>query len=114
MPIELWSEQIWLVQLSDEPALSEDLFNLAERIRHTRPIPDIVLSLGAVTHMNSSNLSQLLRVRKLAIDHDFKLLLAEPSDGVWAMFLTTGLDKVFEFTTDVPTALATLQVTRKT
>lgn len=113
MPIETWSEQIWLVQLGDEPALSEDLFNLAESIHQTRPTPDIVLGLGAVTHMNSSNLSQLLRVRKLAIDHNLKLLLAGPSDGVWAMFLTTGLDKVFEFTPDVPTALATLQVTRK-
>ena len=58
-------------------------------------------------------LSQLLRLRKAAIDGNAKLLLASIPDSVWAVFLTTGLDKVFEFARDVATALASLQIDRK-
>ena len=33
-----------------------------------------------------------------------------PDDQVWGAFLVTNLDKLFEFTGDVPTALTTLQI----
>ena len=63
-----------------------------------------------VTHLNSSNLSQLLRLRKDVIDREARLRLAGPPDHVWAVFLATGLDKVFDFATDTSTALAELQI----
>jgi anti-anti-sigma factor len=114
MPIQEWSDQIWLVALGNEPALSEDLHNLKERVEQAKVTPDLVLDLSSVSQVNSSNLSQLLRIRKLAVDRDIKLLLTGPSDSIWAVFLTTGLDKVFSFTEDVSTALAGLQIDRGT
>ena len=105
MSIQQWSEHIWLAQLSNEPSLSEDLLSLKERAEQAQPSPDIVLDLSGVTQLNSSNLSQLLRIRKLAVDRKVKLILASPSDAIWAVFLTTGLDQVFEFVGEVSTRL---------
>ena len=36
------------------------------------------------------------------------------SDSVWAVMLTTGLDKIFTFSPDVAGALATLQLGNRT
>lgn len=110
MSIQEWSELIWVAQLGNEPSLSEDLTQLKERALAASTAPALVLDLASVTQLNSTNLSQMLRLRKYAVDSETKLLLAGPSDSVWAVFLTTGLDKVFEFMPDVPSALAGLQM----
>ena len=110
MPIEEWSDKIWLVQLDEEPALSEDLLQVKEKTLGVDKMPDIVLDFSGVSHVNSSNLSQLLRLRKEAIDRNSKLRITGLSDTLWAVFLTTGLDKVFEFAANIPTALAGLQI----
>lgn len=112
MPIQQWSDSIWIAQLGNEPALSEDLSLLKNQSERQPRRPDVVLDLSAVTQVNSSNLSQLLRLRKAATDGDARLILASIPDSVWAVFLTTGLDKVFDFAQDVATALATLQMNR--
>jgi len=113
MPIQEWSDRIWVVQLGNEPSFSEDLLNLIDRAKRVRHVPDLVLDLSGVSQINSSNLSQMLRVRKFAIDRTAKLRIAGPPDSVWAVFLTTGMDKVFEFSTDVSTALAGLQINQE-
>lgn len=110
MPIENWSDTIWLVKLSSEPELSEDLNAARERLNAAEAMPDIVLDFSDVNHLNSSNLTQILRIRKVCIERDAKLLLAGLNDGIWAVFLTTSLDKIFEFQTDAATALAALQM----
>ena len=110
MPIEEWSDKIWLVQLDNEPALSDDLIHVKEKLTKTEPMPDVVIDFSGVTHINSSNLSQILRLRKEAIDRDARLRITGLSDQIWAVFLTTGLDKVFDFASDLPTALAGLQI----
>lgn len=110
MPIQRWSNNIWVVQLANEPALSEDLLGVKDQAERHEPVPHLVLDLSAVSHLNSSNLSQLLRLRKLAVDSGTRLRLVGPSDSVWAVFLATGLDKIFEYTRDVSTALADLQI----
>lgn len=110
MPIEEWSDQIWLVQLDDEPALSEDLLHVKEKTQGKKEMPDLVLDFSGVTHINSSNLSQLLRLRKEAIDRNSKLKITGLSDEIWAVFLTTALDKIFDFAANVPLALAGLQI----
>jgi anti-anti-sigma factor len=111
MTIQQWSESIWVVTIrASEPGLSEDLQNVRREAARAERTPSLVVDLSAVAQINSSNLSQLLRLRKLAIDRDSKLRLAAPRNSVWAVFLTTGLDKVFEFAPDVGTALAGLQL----
>lgn len=113
MPVQEWSDNIWVVRLSDEPSLSEDLLRLKDWFERAPRVPDLVVDLSAVAQLNSSHLSQLLRLRRAAIDREAKLLLAKPPDHVWALFLTTGLDKVFEFAPDVSTALAGLRMKNK-
>lgn len=111
MTIQQWSDSIWVIAVrGNEPSLSDDLDNARREAARADRTPKLVVDLSAVTHINSSNLSQLLRLRKLMVDRDSKLRLAAPRDPVWAVFLTTGLDKVFDFAPDVSTALAGLQM----
>jgi len=110
MPIQQWSDKIWVVQLADEPALSEELSNVRVQAEQADPTPHLVLDLSPVQAVNSSNLAELLRIRKLAIDRDVQMRLAAPTDAVWAVMLTTGLDKVFQFAEGVPSALAAIQM----
>ena len=110
MPIQRWSDQIWVVQLATDPAFSDELDSLREQAASAQPQPDIVLDFSEATNLNSSNLSQLLRLRKDVTDREARLRLAGPPDHVWAIFLATGLDKVFDFATDTSTALAELQI----
>jgi len=108
MTIEHWSDDILLVELPGEPGLSEDLTvvidELQARARH------VVLNLANVTTVNSSNLAQMLRVRKVVIEHDKRMRLATTPEPVLNVLGVTGLDRVFEFSEDVPTALASLQM----
>lgn len=113
MPIQHWSDRIWVVSLGDEPALSEDLNAVKDEANRVKPRPDIVIDMSALSHINSSNLSQLLRLRKASADSGTRLRLAGVPDTLWVVFLTTGLDKVFEFAEDVPSALAGLQIEKK-
>jgi anti-anti-sigma factor len=110
-PIQHWSEDIWVAQLqNDEVNLSEELAQLIESLKAAPVMPHVVIDLCNVKHMASSHLSQLLQVRKEAVSRDHKLRLSSPNDQLWALFLTTGLDKVFTFTENVSTALADLQI----
>jgi hypothetical protein len=132
MPISEWSDRILIVELSDEPLFSEDMDALSQRLDHpaasqaagTRPgrapaghpapaagtTPDIILNMKSVTFLNSSNIAQLLRLRKKVIAGQKRLRICAVADPVWSVLLITGLDKVFEFTSDVSTALASLQI----
>ena len=114
MPIQKWSDEILLVQLANEPALSEDLTALGHEVsRGGDGRTDAVIDFSGITQLNSSNMSQLLRLRKEAGDRQSRIKLAALPDSIWVVFLTTGLDKLFDFAPDVPTALAGLQLDEK-
>ena len=113
MAIQKWSDNIWVLQLSDDRIFNEEVEAAQGQIEQEQTTPDVVVDLSGVEHLNSSNLSQLLKLRKTMIDHDARLRLASPPDKVWALFLTTGLDKVFDFKSDTSTALADLQIGSK-
>ena len=110
MPLQKWSEDIWLIQLFNEPAFSEELELAISQFAAADPPPHVVVDLGGVDTVNSSNLSQLLRLRKLTDDRQRQLKIAGPSDTVWSVFLSTSLDNVFNFSGDTMTALAELQL----
>jgi anti-anti-sigma factor len=106
-----WSEDIAISELSDEPALSEELNALIDRIKDSPgAVPHVVLNLGAVTYLNSSNIAQLLKLRANLTRHGRRLKLCSVTDEVWSVMLVTGLDKVFLFAPDPMTALAGLQL----
>ena len=107
MPVEKWSESVAVVRLGDDPQFTDDLESLDETLAQGRY--DVVLDFSAVHVINSSNLARLLRLRKIMTNADARLVLCGAHTQVWGVFLVTGLDKIFEFSDNVSTALATLQ-----
>ena len=108
MAIQNWSESIIVVDLGDDPQFSDDLNTLIDRLEETPS--HVVLNFSAVGFINSSNVAKLLRLRKVMIASQRRMVFSGVSTQVWGVFLVTGLDKVFEFHDDVSTALATLQL----
>ncbi|MCC6422879.1 MAG: STAS domain-containing protein [Phycisphaerales bacterium] len=108
MPVEKWSDTIAVAHLGDDPQFSEDMLAI-EQAAGSRPL-DVVLDFDAIHFINSSNISQLLRVRKQSITTGGRLVLCGINTQTWGTFLVTGLDKIFTFSDNVTTALATLQI----
>jgi anti-anti-sigma factor len=107
MPIEKWSESVAVVHLADDPQFSEELEAAA---RLGPPCLNRVLDFSAVHFVTSSNIAALLTLRKHIHGQNGKLVLCNLANQILSTFLVTGLDKIFEFSEDVPTALATIQM----
>lgn len=110
MPVERWSERISIVHLADDPQFIEDMHAISPT---TGPAVDVVLDFSAVTVINSSNLSAMLRFRKLMIERGARLLLCSIPTQVWGTFLVTGLDNIFQFSDSVSSALARMQMDQR-
>lgn len=109
MTIQNWSDDIIVAELSDDPPFTDELATLAD-ILQAHPA-HVVVNMGQVTYVNSSNIARLLRLRKQVQAQGRRLVLAGVTNQVWGVFLVTGLDKIFEFTKEVALALASLQLT---
>jgi len=111
MPMQ-WSEKIVVCDLRDEPELSEELNELHAELaqRKDTDVPNVILNMDAVSYVNSSNIAQLLRVRRRLLETKQSMRLAAVADGVWSIMLLTGLDKVFDFAPDKATAIAGFQI----
>ncbi len=106
-----WSEDIIVTELADEPQLSEELAILIDRlVSGEGQMPSVVVNFTNVTYVNSSNLAQLLRLKRTLGEGGGHLRLCAVSDEVWSVMMVTGLDKVFQFAPDPLTALAGLQM----
>src|SRR5450755_3698405 len=110
MPIEKWSDTVVVAHLADDPQFTDDMQSVEALIDGGGK--DVVLDLTAVHYLNSSNISRLLKLRKLINTSQRRLLLCAISRQVWVAFMATGLDRVFDFSETVPTALATLQLSQ--
>ena len=109
MPIQNWSDDIRVVEIGDDPQFTDELNNLMDELE--KKSSHVVLNFAAVGFVNSSNVARLLRLRKTMLSTRKRLMLCDVNTQVWGVFLVTGLDKIFEFTNDISTALATLQLT---
>ncbi|MGD2108589.1 MAG: STAS domain-containing protein [Phycisphaerae bacterium] len=109
MSIQQWSENILVVELQDDPAFTDDLTSLLDRVERNSGV-DVVLNFGGVSHLNSSNIAKLLKVRKLLLTSKRRLVLCGIETNVWGLFLVTGLDKVFEFADNIANGLAGVQL----
>ena len=109
MSIESWSENIYVVDLQDDPGFTDDLSALIDQLGENNEA-DVVLNLAGVNHLNSSNIAKLLKVRKTLVQGKRRLVLCGINTNVWGLVLVTGLDKVFEFADDVANGLATVQL----
>ena len=111
MPLQDWSESTLIAEMNDEPMFSEDFDALIGRVESTTDgTPDVIVNMLAVSRLNSSNLSQLLRLRKTLISQERRLRICSVDSAVWSVFMVTGLEKLFDFTDDVATSLASLQI----
>jgi anti-anti-sigma factor len=108
MPIQNWSDQIIVVELADDPAFSDEMTVLSEMLAERQA--HVVMNLAEVSFLNSSNIAKLLRLRKQMTGSSRRLILCSIGNLVWSEFTVTGLDKIFEFSNDITTALATLQL----
>ena len=108
MTIQQWSDDITLAELADDPQFTDEMSTLADVLAENPS--HVVLNLAAVSYVNSSNIAKLLRLRKQMINADRRLTLSGVNNQVWGVLLVTGLDKIFDFTKDVSTALAKVQL----
>jgi anti-anti-sigma factor len=111
MPLD-WSENIVVIDLSDEPALSDELASIIQRVveEPAEKIPNVVLNFGGVSYVTSSNLAQLLKLKKRLAEAKRQLRLCAVTEEVFSVMMVTGLDKIFRFAPDPLTALAGLQL----
>ena len=106
-----WSDDIVVIELTDEPALSDELTSLIQRIdQGSGESPSVVLNCSAVTYVSSSNLAQMLTLRKKLTEVGRSLRLCSVNESVRSVFGVTGLEKLFRFAPDPMTALAGLQI----
>jgi anti-anti-sigma factor len=103
MSIESRDARTLVARLADDPQFTADVDSLMSQDLPERP--HIVLDLSDVHYMNSSNIAKLLRLRKMVIEQDGRLVLVTPSSQVWSVFTVTGLDKVFHFAGDLKSGL---------
>lgn len=96
--------RVAVVRLATDPQFTTDLDAVGAVILGKPPA--IVLDFTHVQHINSSNLSKLLRLRKRLIEEDGKLVLCSLPPVVAGVFQVTGLDRVFAFGGDLPTSIA--------
>jgi anti-anti-sigma factor len=108
MAIQNWSDKIIMADLADDPELTDDLVALAERLEQEPK--DTLINFAAVRFLNSSNISRLLKLRKIILDSNKRLCLCGIAIQVWGVFLLTGLDSLFDVVEDTSTALASLQI----
>lgn len=105
-----WSTDIAIANLADEPALSDELGALIERIEGSEGSPHVVLEFHEVSYVNSSNIAQLLRMRKLLDEQSRRLVLCSVTDEVMSVLVVSGLNMLFAFAPDTLTAIASVQI----
>lgn len=107
-----WSEDIAIANLSDEPALSDELSSITERFESVpaQSSPHIVLDFQDVSYINSSNIAQLLTLRKELDEAGRKLVLCSLAEEVLSVLVVSGLEKLFRMAPDTLTAIASLQI----
>jgi len=111
MSITEWSEDVLLLDLFPEPLLSEDLQQLLLALDGPgAAAKHVILDFQQVNGLTSSNIAAMLRVRKRVLQQKRRLFICAVNDRVWSVFMTAGLDDVFETSAEVSTALASVQL----
>jgi anti-anti-sigma factor len=108
MGIQDLTENILLVDAPPEPGLNEELKNVAEVVRE-RGDCDVVIDFSHVDIVTSSSLSKLLKLRKLLMDCDHRLVLCCVASATKGIFSITALDGVFEMVHAQPDAIESLK-----
>ncbi len=68
----------------------------------------MVIDFSGVDIVTSSNLSRLMKLRKMLSDSDHKLVLCSVASATKGILMITGIDGNFEFAKDKSEVLASL------
>jgi len=109
MGVQQWSDNIILVNLAEEPQLGEEL-QAVIAMATDKGDCDVVVDFAEINIITSSSIAKLLKLRKVLVDCDRRLVLSSLKPRVFKVFSVTGLDTVFEFVEDQFLALAGLQM----
>jgi anti-anti-sigma factor len=102
----LLSEGVLVVELpSKEPNIADELKVVNETVSN-KPDCDVIVDFSGVELITSSSISNLLILRNLLSEHGRRLILCNVAVVTKCIFTVAGLDEVFEFVNDQPTALA--------
>lgn len=108
-----WSDEIVVANLADEPALSDELQVIEQRVREAGPgkAPHVVLNFADVGHLNSSTLANMLTLRRTVEEGASRCLrLCSLSGDVRSVLRVSRLDRMFREAPDPATAIASLQL----
>ena len=112
MSISEWSSVVTVVELQDEPILSDDLTEVIDRVSDCEDSPPgVVLSFANVSYLNSSNLARLLELRKTLLDLHGGLRLCELDETLLELFRVTGLNRIFSIDDTMTASLAMINMT---
>jgi len=113
-PVHNWSESIIIAELNDEPGFSEDMDALLQRLEQAPAgLPDVIVNAKTVSYVNSSNIAQLLKLRKKLLGNGARLRLCSVAPRVWSVLVATGIDTLFDCTDDISTSLASLHIDQR-
>ena len=110
MPVEKWSDNVIVVRLAADPHLADDLDALDTAVGQPGGQISAVVDFSGVPAVNSSTLGRLIKARRQMKAGNARLILCGMNDQVWGAFLVTNLDKLFDVSDSVATALADLQL----
>lgn len=110
MSIEKASDRVSVAKLSSDAQLSDELIHSIEHA--DTDSRDWVLDFSSIRYINSSHLAKLLKLRKILVGSDRRLVLCAVGANVMSVLHVTGLDKIFEFAPTSSDALAKLQQPR--
>ena len=108
MEIHKKSENVILVDCSPKPKIDQGLEQLITVIRERTT--NVVVDFSEVGIITASNISALLKLRKLLENEGHRLILSGLNSRIRSIFVTTKLHQIFEFADDKSTALALLEV----
>ena len=111
MGIQNLSKDVLLVELPKGLKIANELKAVNEAISKTseKCNRDVVIDFSRVEIINSSNISNLLILHNLLRDSGHRLILCNVATMTKCIFVVAGLDEVFDFVDDQPTALVAVQ-----
>ena len=100
------SEDVLVVELpSKEPKIANELKAINETVSNKRDC-DVVIDFSGVEIITSSSISNLLILRNLMSEHGRRLIICNVAVVTKCIFTVAGLNEIFDFVNDQPTALA--------
>ncbi|MFO0952889.1 MAG: STAS domain-containing protein [Isosphaeraceae bacterium] len=93
----------------------EDQYNTSQRewlykTIETRDDPRFVIDLGALNYLASSDIGLLITVKRRIDARKGKVVITNVDPFIMDIFKTMRIDKLFTFTTDLPSAVAALNL----